>query len=208
MATLPTNLKDDILDASVNQRRRYKMITNPDGTVEFEDVTAYIQVGSEYGSGLINETNKQINGKVDDSKIVRDLKTIGAMTQEGFIPDALALKEVNESLANVSKNVYSTDEKVIGTWIDGKPLYRKVIEFSSFASGSMVDHNIPNIDHVHLGVGTCGTRSDGWILSNYFVNIAGADYLVQIVNKTQFHASYSGTYSKFIFVVEYTKTTD
>lgn len=98
MATLPTNLKDDILDASVNQRRRYNMITNPDGTVEFEDVTAYSQVGSEYGAGLINETNKQINGKVDDSKIVRDLKTIGAMTQEGFIPDALALKEVNESL--------------------------------------------------------------------------------------------------------------
>lgn len=101
MATLPTNLKDDILDARVNQRRRYNMITNPDGTVEFEDVTVYSQVGSEYGAGLINETNKQINGKVDDSKIVRDLKTIGAMTQEGFIPDALALKEVNESLDKV-----------------------------------------------------------------------------------------------------------
>lgn len=101
MATLPTNLKDDILDARVNQRRRYNMITNPDGTVEFEDVTVYSQVGSEYGAGLINETNKQINGKVDDSKIVRDLKTIGAMTQEGFIPDALALKEVNESLQNI-----------------------------------------------------------------------------------------------------------
>lgn len=104
MATLPTNLKDDILDASVNQRRRYNMITNPDGTVEFEDVTAYSQVGSEYGAGLINETNKQINGKVDDSKIVRDLKTIGAMTQEGFIPDALALKEVNESLEELKNN--------------------------------------------------------------------------------------------------------
>lgn len=105
MATLPTNLKDDILDARVNQRRRYNMITNPDGTVEFEDVTVYSQVGSEYGAGLINETNKQINGKVDDSKIVRDLKTIGAMTQEGFIPDALALKEVNESLENMGNEV-------------------------------------------------------------------------------------------------------
>lgn len=208
MATLPTNLKDDILDASVNQRRRYKMITNPDGTVEFEDVTAYIQVGSEYGSGLINETNKQINGKVDDSKIVRDLKTIGAMTQEGFIPDALALKEVNESLANVSKNIYSTDEKVIGTWIDGKPLYRKVVTHSTFTTGSMVDHNIQNVDHIHLGVGTNAIRSDGLIITNYYTS--SNDFFVQIVTKTQVHASYktANTLSNFTFVLEYTKTTD
>ena len=27
-----------------------------------------------------------------------------------------------------SENVYSTEETVIGTWIDGKPIYRRVIE--------------------------------------------------------------------------------
>ena len=105
MADLPTNLKDDILDSSVNTRRRYRMIENSDGTVEFEDATEYSQVGDEYGAGLINETNKQVNARVEKAVIVRDLDTIGAITQEGFIPDALALKDVNESLKSVKTYV-------------------------------------------------------------------------------------------------------
>ena len=100
MADLPTNLKDDILDSSVNTRRKYNMIENPDGTVEFEDVTEYSQVGDEYGAGLINETNKQVNARVEKAVVVRDLDTIGAITQPGFIPDALALKDVNDSLVS------------------------------------------------------------------------------------------------------------
>ena len=104
MADLPTNLKDDILDSSVNTRRKYRMIENPDGTVEFEDVTEYSQVGDEYGAGLINETNKQVNARVKKAVVVRDLDTIGAITQPGFIPDALALKDVNDSLNNIGYN--------------------------------------------------------------------------------------------------------
>lgn len=100
MADLPTNLKDDILDSSVNTKRKYRMIENEDGTYSFEDATEYSQVGDEYGAGLINETNEQVNARVEKAVIVRDLATIGAITQEGFIPDALALKEVNASLAN------------------------------------------------------------------------------------------------------------
>lgn len=98
MADLPTNLKDDILDSSVNTRRKYRMIENEDGTYSFEDLTEYNQVGDEYGAGLINETNRQVNARVEKAVVVRDLETIGAITQEGFIPDALALKDVNDSL--------------------------------------------------------------------------------------------------------------
>lgn len=98
MADLPTNLKDDILNSSVNTRRKYRMIENGDGTYSFEDLTEYNQVGDEYGAGLINETNRQVNERVEKAVIVRDLETIGAITQEGFIPDALALKDVNDSL--------------------------------------------------------------------------------------------------------------
>lgn len=100
MADLPTNLKDDILNSSVNTRRKYRMIENGDGTYSFEDATEYNQVGDEYGAGLINETNRQVNARVEKAVVVRDLETIGAITQPGFIPDALALKDVNDSLAN------------------------------------------------------------------------------------------------------------
>lgn len=101
MADLPTNLKDDILNSSVNTRRKYRMIENGDGTYSFEDVTEYNQVGDEYGAGLINETNRQVNARVEKAVVVRDLETIGAITQPGFIPDALALKDVNDSLGGL-----------------------------------------------------------------------------------------------------------
>ena len=38
--------------------------------------------------------------------IVRDLDTINAITKEGYVPDALALKEVNDSLQALMKKIY------------------------------------------------------------------------------------------------------
>ena len=99
MADLPTNFKDDILDTSVNTRRRYRVYENTDGTIELEDVTEYSQVGDEFGAGQINATNMEVNKRFDKNMIVRDLDTINAITKEGYVPDALALKEVNDSLS-------------------------------------------------------------------------------------------------------------
>ena len=61
MANLRTDYRDDVLDASVNTKRKFNMITNSDGTVSFEDVTEYSQVGDSYGSTDINETNGAVN---------------------------------------------------------------------------------------------------------------------------------------------------
>lgn len=62
-SNLRTDYKDDIL-ASTNSRRKYNMITNDDGTVSFEDVTDYEQVGDSFGAGDINSANKEINSRV------------------------------------------------------------------------------------------------------------------------------------------------
>ena len=115
MADLPTNFKDDILDTSVNTRRRYRMYENTDGTIELEDVTEYSQVGDEFGAGQINATNREVNKRFDKNMIVRDLNTINAITKEGYVPDALALKEVNDSLGGVSQFIVDeTTGKITG----------------------------------------------------------------------------------------------
>lgn len=64
--TLPTNFLDDIMSASMNGKRQYEMINNPNGTVSFVDVTEYDQVGSTFGGGQINQTNTAVNGLGDD----------------------------------------------------------------------------------------------------------------------------------------------
>lgn len=79
---------------------------------------------------------------------------------------------------------YSTQEQVIGTWIDGNPIYRKVIVVpkSAFGSGTATAgntikyaHGIPNLDLVIKN--TCFWEDTSWDLrrvrhlpSSYFGN--------------------------------------
>lgn len=62
--TLKTDYKDDVLDTSVNTKRKYRMIQNDDGTVSFEDVTEYIQEGDSYGASEINMYNSIANASL------------------------------------------------------------------------------------------------------------------------------------------------
>ena len=57
---LKTNYKEDILNTAVNTKRKYNMINNSDGTVSFEDVTVYTQLGDTFGAADINNTNSRI----------------------------------------------------------------------------------------------------------------------------------------------------
>lgn len=104
-ANLPVNFKDDILKENMNGKRRFNMIQNSDGTVSFEDVTEYTQVGSTFGAAQINATNEAVNNAADASKIIDDLDTIKANTKAGYIAGALAVKALS---SNLSKNISFT----------------------------------------------------------------------------------------------------
>lgn len=70
-----------------------------------------------------------------------------------------------------SPNDYSTSEKIVGTWIDGKPIYQKTVNCGT--SIGVINHNIANIDKVvdASGVGFDATgggynipfAGDNWI---------------------------------------------
>jgi len=59
---LKVNYKNDILASSMGGKRQYNMINNQNGTVSFEDVTEYDQVGDTLSAGDMNNTNAEING--------------------------------------------------------------------------------------------------------------------------------------------------
>lgn len=102
-ANLPVNFKDDILKENMNGKRRFNMIQNTDGTVSFDDVTDYTQVGSTFGAAQINATNKAVNNAADASKIIDSLETIKANTQSGYIAGALAVKALSSNLGKITK---------------------------------------------------------------------------------------------------------
>ena len=58
---LRTDYKNTIIDTSVNARQKFNMISNADGTVSFEDVTTYKQIGDAFDAADINETNEDVN---------------------------------------------------------------------------------------------------------------------------------------------------
>lgn len=125
---LSTDFKDDIL-ASQNSKRKYTQVNNPDGTVSFQDSTAYSQVGSSYGAKEVNEEREAINNIYANTLVTLD--EIDLVTEPGFFVDAQVVKELNSNIKILnSKNdnghalkVFNASENLAyGCWDDG--LYR------------------------------------------------------------------------------------
>lgn len=106
MATLPTNYQDDIMNASMNGKRRYTFEQNSDGTYSLVDVTTYDQIGSDFGAAQINAITTEVNAKLDSSKVVDPANA----TEAGYAADAAA---TGTALAELNSN---TIKSINFTW--------------------------------------------------------------------------------------------
>jgi hypothetical protein len=113
----------------------------------------------------------------------------------------------------IDSATYSTTEQVVGTWIDGKTLYRKVITayFDSYlpSGTTSIPHNISGVSEIigidtmyQLGWDPSTYGDESYLAMNGFQVIAGSQN-ISIINVGQ--NSWSGT---FKFTLKYTKTTD
>lgn len=120
--------------------------------------------------------------------------------------------EIPEGYEEVyDENEYSTDEKAIGKWIDGKPLYRKVIEKTITKSGnnifSLSSVGLKNIDkYITLKLISNGNP----INEGYYTS--ASDSLRACINYNGLNINLGTTYPAvpcpIYIIVEYTKTTD
>ena len=147
-ANLPVNFKDDILKENMNGKRRFNMIQNSDGTVSFEDVTDYAQVGSTFGAAQINATNTAVNNAADASKIIDSLETIKANTQSGYIAGALAVKELSSNLGNVNvpNGMYLAVTGGLFFTLESKGISKEIISHLKFVAGYVGDFSGRNED--------------------------------------------------------------
>ena len=102
---LPTNFMDDILNESMNGKRRWTITQNNDGTYTLEDATTYDQLGNTFGQAQVNEMNKAINESVDQARVIDDYKTLAAVNQEGFVPGAKPVAQLISDLSAVPEFV-------------------------------------------------------------------------------------------------------
>ena len=101
---LPTNFMDDILNESMNGKRRWTITQNDDGTYTLEDATTYDQLGNTFGQAQVNEMNKAINESVDQARVIDDYKTLAAVNQEGFMPGAKPVAQLISDLKVVKEH--------------------------------------------------------------------------------------------------------
>lgn len=99
---LPTNFMDDILNESMNGKRRWTITPNDDGTYTLEDATTYDQIGNTFGQAQVNEMNKAINESVDQARVIDDYKTLAAVNQNGFVPGAKPVAQLISDLGGCS----------------------------------------------------------------------------------------------------------
>ena len=116
-------------------------------------------------------------------------------------------------------SIYSTNEQVVGKWINGKPIYRKTMEFSNLSSGeNHIPHGIADVDIIMLdrdhSFATDGTYSELWQIGNTNSANNFSQFSVSLVWTTNsIFDVYIGSglvsrLPKLIITFEYTKTTD
>lgn len=83
----------------------------------------------EPATGAVSDT-LNVEDKVKNAPSINLVQQMTGIPQDGVIAfDGDVIPEGYEEVAN--PNVYSTTEQVIGTWTNGKPLYRKVFIFTN-----------------------------------------------------------------------------
>lgn len=117
---------------------------------------------------------------------------------------------IENAIDEAKLDTYSTTEIKIGTWIDGKPLYRKVITGTFASATESIANIITGYDKVIKYNGTITTPS-GYItqIPEY---TSSTNYCYFVLNTSNNYATLTIPSSfvgeTYILIVEYTKTTD
>lgn len=92
-----------------------------------------------------------------------------------------AISKMNEILGNVSGAVYSTEEKAVGKWIDGRTVYQKTISIpaGTYSGVFQFPFGVPDLDFIVAFDGVL-IRSEGFTIPLPFSSGGDWTYNLQI----------------------------
>lgn len=136
---------------------------------------------------------------------------------QGTIPENKILDTYSTSQTDTyscnyvnSKLNYSTDETVVGKWIDNKPLYRKVFKITNTNNPDInysLDVSSLNIERMVKLNGFTYSASFGQYIDFYMYNVnAGGGFMYYDGNTISYNFHWSA--DEVYIIIEYTKTTD
>lgn len=175
--------------------------------IKFENGTLVSNAKVEIGGTIYDVTPEQYEGTTPLS--ASNMNAIQDNAEEAIDEVATTLEQLKTDVEN--KHTYSTEEQVIGTWIDGKPIYRKVIYSTINKSGTVsVQHGIANLGIV-TNMYINFNRGDKQMI-NTRISTDGYDIGLDTIYADYFDIAIPtifGSSIKYIYaIMEYTKTTD
>lgn len=100
---------------------------------------------------------------------------------------------------------YSTDEKVVGTWIDGRPVYQKTYYYNSVTNGMTIDNSL-NSTNVEI-INVTGNAYQGTYVWSFPVSNTSWFAALRI-DDSKISVETSFTLTDTTIIIQYTKTTD
>lgn len=220
----------------INQESGYTISNNKN----YENIVFYYDkdfncLGHDRASGGVLSFKPKANTayikfRTSTTSTQNDLTTLFQLEQgyvateiESYIPKKIHTKNGNiyeEFYNEENREVYSKGEQKIGTWVDGKPLYKKTISMNYFEAGEKgYAHGISNVDkiieysgigirkdntHQHIPAIVPPTYQADWQISVY--DVSSTEYKLFIGEKL---VSSSSAYLTELYITfKYTKTTD
>lgn len=147
----------------------------------------------------------------DDKKL--SILTSGTSEQTDYIITIQYTKTTDSSVEIGLDTDYSTDEKIIGTWIDGKPVYQKTIDCGTLTNASSSSAS-KSVYHRITNYGYCINIISWWYDPEFGSGIApyvnNTDFLTIEVHDTILDLVYRGNWSnvEVVTTLQYIKTTD
>lgn len=171
-------------------------ITINEGTPEEESVDLYAPEGFSGSWNDLTDKPDLFSGSYND---LTNKPTLNGNTING----------------NMFTENYSTTEKRVGTWVDGKPLYQKTFSFTVIGTNTYqrYNHDIANIDNIFIDMGASfvvDSLDEYFPLAPYTTPNAVNSQINCFVNATGFdyRANSMLNDATCYVTLKYTKTTD
>ena len=167
-----------------------------------------LPAGGTTGQSLVKHSDSDNDAEWFDVNKTISFNDFNELTQEEkdngtsyYIPDATVVSNLTVMGNRFDKaNIYTTDERMIGRWIDGKPLYQKVfVSSNAFAIGTSWINTGWDVSFANVLVNTQIIDSVGQVFCGVNAGFISGNLGLQAFNTIS---------NAKICILQYTKTTD
>lgn len=134
----------------------------------------------------------------------------GVKPYEPYVKDSILIKNSNGAYVNIDvRDNYTTAERIIGKWIDGKPIYQKIITYN-VNQNIEARYEIKELDRIIDIRGMARNSTNQLRINHYYLSDGVNNFVSAWSSGKYIYSVCSDAYNGYLcdLIVEYTKTTD